>query len=269
MEIENYGYYATIKSQLQSLLSPFCTPESLKNPCEAFTRLSLHSPENDEILLRIIVGIDDHFYGIRSAREEAKLSDIGRARTPFFQLLDEIPHEGKLESGGVKAMILVIAFLLSIGRVAHVALPESYVDVFSDDHTPQWQLIEERLKNNGYKLDGLNQEEKSMLLRFYYVMYAFFSMPRAVTEHNKTALIASTSFLVGCDGCTRGTKLGGIRGFFEPLFKVCADVSLESEMLESILEWLRNPDNPDKEEPYLSGEVRLVVKKKIVRSREG
>lgn len=255
MEDYKTEYYVTIKSQLQNLLSPFYMGDSLKNPCEAFTRLSLHLPENDVILLEIIRRIDDHFFGIGSGDKKANLSAIGRAKTPFFQWVDDIPHDGKLTCGDVKAMILVIVFLLS----EHVAILGSCVDVSHDDHKHHWQTLACRLNEKGYQLNGLDEDKMNMLLRFFYVMSAFFSMPRAVTERNQTALIASTSFLVGCDGCTRGTKLGGIREFFEPIYELCSDLEIE----ESILDYLRNLDKPVEEE-----QVRLVVKRKISRSRK-
>eukprot|EP00981_Chlorochromonas_danica_P004258 scaffold859_cov234-Ochromonas_danica.AAC.7 len=202
-----------VKLKILDLLRPYQTGSSLTNPCAVFKKLSLHLPENEERLLEIIVKIEEHFFESGEWRG-GEMKKLCKEKTDFFKYLETFPCEGKLKCSDVRRMVLVILFLLSAERnVRGITLPD---DGNVDIHSSEWQRIQTYLKDEN--LENFEEHPKKILLRFFVVLSGFLRRLSLSTSASKDALIAASSFLVGCDGCTKGDCVSGIRKMFEPLF---------------------------------------------------
>eukprot|EP00981_Chlorochromonas_danica_P009848 scaffold2831_cov249-Ochromonas_danica.AAC.49 len=208
------------------------------NPCQAFTKLSLH--KNRELRLETIQMIDEVFSAAVARCEKErkkksrkkkielpKLSELCKSGTTVFARLHA--HCSDLDPGLVRQVVLVVLYLVCYTRHSNnIILPSIPVDILLE-HKDEWEKCLKLLQEDyAPTLKDLKAEEKSMLLCFYLVLTRFLRIPFE-NSGSKGALVAATSCLIGCGGCTHGGALNRVLTLCTRLVDLCSESPPKAE----------------------------------------
>eukprot|EP01039_Chlorochromonas_danica_P000878 gene878-959_t len=254
MNIEKKAFYEKVDLQLVKILNRFqnddCAIErssppgpstgplspalSLANPCQAFTKLSMH--KNQELRLETLQMIDEFFFPAVARSEKKsrkkkielpKLTDLCKSGTTVFARLQV--HCSDLDPRRVREVVLVVLYLLYYTRHTNDILPSRSVDILLE-HKNDWEACAKLLKENyASTLKDLKAEEKSMLLCFYLVLTRFLCIPFVKKSGNKVALVAAASCLIGCGGCSHGGGVNRVLKLCDSLVDLCSESPPKAE----------------------------------------